>query len=156
MNRYYAVCATTGAEVAQFPTWSEADKWRKQNRTTRGLSIEVRQSTESEGSTVIEPTSPDNVSERRSAGTLISELTGEDYVTTDEAAAVIAWCRDWVADVEPDGYQHLTTADILRGCDRHIDGGLAFVLADVRRLAAHPVGCPCFDCQVADGDFFEV
>ena len=80
------------------------------------------------------------------AAETIAELTG-DAVSGAEASAVVAWCREWYADVaetftDGDEYagEEIGTTALLRGCDRHIDGGLAFVLADVRRLAAHDAG----------------
>lgn len=80
----------------------------------------------------IAKTNPDNVSERKRLGVLIAELAGDDYVTTSEAAEVVAWCQDWFADTYPD-LAGTDTTMILRFCNRDIIGGLAFVLADVRR-----------------------
>lgn len=93
-----------------------------------------------------EPTTPDNAGE---LGSLIAELAGGGYVTTMEAAEVILWCSEWVRDTfaQPDDEPQtiegskLTDETLLRGCQHHIDGGLAFVLADVRRVAkeSHPL-----------------
>lgn len=85
-----------------------------------------------------EATSPGNTAERRELGSLIAELADDDYVTTTEAAAVVEWCREWVADVYPD--EEPDDGALLRGCHRHIDGGLRFVLDDVRRVAAEDRG----------------
>jgi hypothetical protein len=59
-------------------------------------------------------------------------------VTRDETSAVVAWCRDWAEDCEwadttPVEVSETAARELLRACDRHIDGGLSFVLADVRR-----------------------
>lgn len=66
-------------------------------------------------------------------------------VTDDEAVAVIEWCREWLEDCGPgtfadlDGEYYpadtLSIPALLRGCDKHIEGGLSFVLSDVRRMA---------------------
>ena len=71
--------------------------------------------------------------------------TGSD-VTDQEAAEVIEWCREWYADSEnvfydsaSDDYagpDSITIPALLRGCDKHIEGGLRFVLDDVRRTTA--------------------
>lgn len=86
-----------------------------------------------------EPTTPDNAAERIAAGSLIAELAGDGYVTTNEAQAIIDWCNEWVRDCEWGEGEGVAIACgvelFLRSCNRHIDGGLAFVLADVRRLA---------------------
>lgn len=90
----------------------------------------------------MDATNPDNAGERRELGALIAELSGDDYVTTTEAAAVVEWCSEWVRDTfgQPDDEPQtiegskLTSQALLRGCQHHIDGGLAFVLADVRRV----------------------
>jgi hypothetical protein len=60
-----------------------------------------------------------------------------EHVTDEEAAAVVEWVRDWArdcqwADVDADGFSLMEVAPLLRYADRHIDGGIAFVLADVR------------------------
>lgn len=86
------------------------------------------------------PTSPDNVTERREDGATIAELAGADYVTTNEARDVLAWCREWCRDTFAGIHENELTdsAFVLRRCDALIDGGLAFVLADVRRVRATP------------------
>lgn len=67
--------------------------------------------------------------------------TGSDDVTEAESVAVIAWCREWAKDCEWADIEETNELDdwdvpsLLRNCDKHIDGGLAFVLADVRRCA---------------------
>lgn len=88
-----------------------------------------------------EPTNPDNAAERIALGARIAELAGDDYVTTTEAAAVVEWCREWASDcewgdVDAEDIAAMNDAAILRACHRRIDGGLAFVLADVRRTAS--------------------
>lgn len=87
-----------------------------------------------------EPTTPGNAADRIAAGSLIAELAGSDYVTTTEATAVLEWCRDWVADCyggreDEDDLAALSDGYVLRKCNRVIDGGLAFVLSDVRRAS---------------------
>lgn len=86
------------------------------------------------------PTTPDNVTERRELAAIIARYASDDYVTTTEAASVLAWCREWAedcqwADTTPVEVSQTAARELLRACERHIDGGLAFVLADVRRLA---------------------
>lgn len=84
-----------------------------------------------------EPTNTDNAAE------MIANLTDDDYVTTEEAAAVIDYCAEWVRDTFGDPgdedqtleESRLTTEVLLRGCHRQIEGGLRFILDDVRRLA---------------------
>lgn len=78
----------------------------------------------------------------RETAELVASLACEgvelDIVTAKEAAAVVAWCREWVADTYADASDEAGgyAADyLLRRCDSLIDGGLAFVLADVRRVA---------------------
>jgi hypothetical protein len=64
-----------------------------------------------------------------------------EHVTDAEALAVIEWCRDFAKDCEwqdidsheVDGFD---LPSLLRACDRHIQGGIAFVLEDVRRVAS--------------------
>lgn len=65
--------------------------------------------------------------------------SGADDVTEEEGASVLAWLRDWIEDVEPHRGV-MDTPSLLRVCDRLIDGGIAFVLADVRRVAAEDRG----------------
>ncbi len=68
--------------------------------------------------------------------------TNDETVTESEAIAVIEWCRTWLADTYPaddavnhsDG-EYVTVAEVFRLCDGLIDGGLLFVLSDVRRMA---------------------
>lgn len=95
----------------------------------------------------VEKTDPDNAGERIALGSLIADLAGSDYVTTDEAAAVVAWCREWAADCEwadvldtpeetREWFATVDASELLRSAHRHIDGGIAFVLADVRRASA--------------------
>lgn len=65
----------------------------------------------------------------------------EQSPTGEEYAAVVEWCRGWYEDCEwvavsdeaGDYTSHPTDAELLRGVNIHVDGGLAFVLADVRR-----------------------
>lgn len=82
--------------------------------------------------------------ERVALSDLVASLTGDRTVTIAEAADVVAWCREWGADVQLDSFGEHDVSDIaspalaptlLRLCNRFIDGGLAFVLADVRRDA---------------------
>lgn len=64
--------------------------------------------------------------------------------TDAEVSAVVEWCGDWVADTfgpgglvvdGVDGVEvAVTPLQVLRGCERRIEGGLAFVLDDVRRV----------------------
>lgn len=98
---------------------------------------------EAKAAEAIEATNPDNAGERIALGSLIAELAGSDYVTTDEAAAVVAWVREWVADCDwADEWAStgkaldMPDADLLRCADRHISYGLRFVLDDVRRVSA--------------------
>lgn len=77
----------------------------------------------------------------RELAAIISGYTGEATVTDEEASAVLAWCREWVADCGFDNVEDVSTlpdAVLLAGCNRHVDGGLAFVLADVRACADLP------------------
>ena len=69
-------------------------------------------------------------------------MTAQEYIwavcpgrmpTDRETLAVIAWCHDWAYDTFDEDEVPASTLQLLRGCDHHIDGGLAFVLADVRR-----------------------
>lgn len=79
------------------------------------------------------------VSVVQTPGFVIEALTGAS-VTDDETRDVIEWCRTFAADCD---WQDADAADIaamdtnvlLRACNRHVDGGLAFVLADVREVA---------------------
>ena len=63
--------------------------------------------------------------------------TGDAAVTEEEGIAVLEWISEWYADCDwRETREYLpTTAELLRGADRHLDGGLAFVLADVRACA---------------------
>lgn len=61
----------------------------------------------------------------------------EHSLTLDEAVAVVEWCREWVSDTYPLAYLP-PTALLLRGCENQIEGGLAFVLEDVRRYLPVP------------------
>jgi len=61
-----------------------------------------------------------------------ADLTGED-VTDDEGEAVHAWLREWLADCEgSEVVAGMSPAALLGYCDSAIEGGLRFVLADVR------------------------
>lgn len=87
-----------------------------------------------------EPTSPENAGERMALGSLIAELAHDDYVTTTEAAQVLAWCREWASDcvwsdVTTRDFDNMPADQVLRSSHTRIVGGLAFVLADVRRIA---------------------
>ena len=78
-------------------------------------------------------------------------MTPSDYIyarcpggrpSDAEVAAVLVWCEEWARDTFGDeqvdalaGYASPELA-LLRGCDAKIDGGLPFVLDDVRRVAA--------------------
>lgn len=84
-------------------------------------------------------TTPDNAGERIAAGSLIAELAGDDYVTTNEAAEVIEWCQEWARDCEGGHLFTVNDANLLHVSNRLIDGGLAFVLADIRRVASESV-----------------
>lgn len=76
------------------------------------------------------------------------EFHVSERVTPAEARDVLAWCREWARDTfedyraaEDGGYlsEAYTDAHVLRVCDSKIDGGLSFVLADVRRTGyRHP------------------
>lgn len=72
---------------------------------------------------------------------LVSELSDDLHVTMGEAREVVAWCREWAADCEwvedVEEIAGMSDAAVLRACHRHIDGGLADVLSDVRYCAAH-------------------
>jgi hypothetical protein len=71
---------------------------------------------------------------------------GVENVTDAEALAVIQWCQEWYEDSieifvdavteEYAGPATISLPALLRGCDKHIEGGIAFVLADVRRCAS--------------------
>jgi hypothetical protein len=73
------------------------------------------------------------------AAATIAALTGDATVTAIEAGAVIEWCREFARDCEwredAESIEALPTNAMLAASNRAIDGGLAFVLADVRRLA---------------------
>jgi hypothetical protein len=84
----------------------------------------------------------------RATAALISGYTGEAIVTDAEVAAILEWCRDWASDCEwgdaDSGkeardvvtyWRIMPATDLLRASHKYIDGGLRFVLADVRRLA---------------------
>ena len=70
-----------------------------------------------------------------------------ETVTDREAIEVLEWVREWVAECEWRETADLTVSErwaywsaidiptLIRFADRHIDGGIAFVLADVRRMA---------------------
>lgn len=70
---------------------------------------------------------------------------GVEHLTDDEALAVIKWISDWVRQCEwretvemtlDEAWAYWDSIDLpalIRFSDHHIDGGLAFVLADVRR-----------------------
>jgi hypothetical protein len=68
----------------------------------------------------------------------IEDLSGDPDVSDAEAQVVIASCRDWIADVRiaDDDQGDISDAELLHMCNRAIDGGLAFVLADVRMTAS--------------------
>lgn len=83
------------------------------------------------------PTDPDNAGQRIALGSLIAELAGDDHVTTTEAATVLEWCREWARDVEHGDLFAVNDSNLVHVSHRLIEGGLAFVLADVRT-----VGCP--------------
>lgn len=78
-------------------------------------------------------TNPDNAGERIALGSLIAELAGDDYVTTTEAAAVLDWCQEWARDCEQGELFMVNSTNLLHVAHRLIDGGMSFVLADVRR-----------------------
>lgn len=109
----------TGEVIYKCEGWSQA---------SRGLALVAILERETE---------PAKLSE---ACTLIRHLTAEN-VTEAETAEVIAWCREWVADAFEDGKDaaygsmRFSDAAILRRVNSRIDGGLAFVLSDVRRIA---------------------
>lgn len=67
-----------------------------------------------------------------------------EHVTDEEAITVIEWCREWAKDCEWEDVDSNELDDfdvprLLRSCDKYIDGGIAFVLRDVRRLASEGV-----------------
>lgn len=67
----------------------------------------------------------------------IEDATGDDNVSDDDATGVLEWCRLWVADCYGAGTEDEVGPEaLLRYCQRHIDGGLRFVLEDVRRVAS--------------------
>lgn len=85
----------------------------------------------------------DRVAAQEYLASVIEPLTvgkvGNYAPSLDETAAVVTWCREWVADTFGDGIEHrLSSLEMLSRCNDHIDGGLAFVLADVRRVATDP------------------
>lgn len=69
-------------------------------------------------------------------------------VTDDETAAVVEWCHDWLTDTFPADVEHIanqegeevSAVEALRLTHHYCDGGLAFVLADVRETAQSPEG----------------
>jgi hypothetical protein len=81
---------------------------------------------------------------------LAASLAGDRTMTVGETRTAVAWCREWASDTFEDFDASLTDAAVLRACHRHIDGGLAFVLADVRRLASEDAAEPC-DCGAVRG-----
>lgn len=74
------------------------------------------------------------------AATLIERLTEDDNVTDAEARAVVEWLTDWARDVENGELFAVNETNLLHVAHRLIDGGLRFVLDDVRRVAieSHP------------------
>ena len=72
----------------------------------------------------------------------------DSEVTEQEAVEVVEWCREWYADCvdvfydsatgDYAGPESISIPALLRGCDRHIEGGLRFVLEDVRATADYP------------------
>jgi len=87
---------------------------------------------------------------------VVRELAKDETVTRDEAAEVLSWARDWARDTFSDFEESdHEDAAVLRESNRRIDGGLSFVLADVRRCGARDVSAlveeetPCPD-QSAD------
>src|SRR3954462_11419417 len=82
--------------------------------------------------------------------------SGADTVTEEEAGAVITWLREWLADCE--GSQVVADMDtpaLLRYCDAAIEGGIAFVLADVRRCAVPTLQPTGYGIDPADGSSTE-
>ena len=70
-------------------------------------------------------------------------MTASEYITEKvgavsetEATAVVAWCRDWCADSFEDYGDDATDLGVVVAAEQDCDGGLAFVLADVRRVAS--------------------
>lgn len=67
----------------------------------------------------------------------VSEYIAEKGIlaSTRVVEGIVGWCREWLADVES-GEEIATLSDyfVVRYCDRVIDGGLAFVADDVKRV----------------------
>lgn len=72
------------------------------------------------------------------ARNVLATLAHDHTVTDAETTSVIEWCREWARDTFEDfeACEHWNDGAILRRCHLLIDGGLAFVLADVRRMDA--------------------
>lgn len=76
-------------------------------------------------------------------------------ITRDETAAVVTWCREWAADcvwsdVTTRDFDNMSGLAILVSSNTRIVGGLAFVLADIRRLAT-PEHYLCGTCGAPTG-----
>lgn len=101
-------------------------------------------------------TSPENAGERRKFGAWIAERAGDGYVTTTEAAHVVQWCREWIAELEDatpfeDGEQ-ITDADALAFTQRYCEGGMRFVLDDVRRCRDTFAATAVLEAEARDND----
>lgn len=69
------------------------------------------------------------------AASTIAALVPGETVTADEGAQVLSWVEDWARDTFEDfEAEDFTPRATLHTAHRHLEGGLATVLADVRRV----------------------
>lgn len=90
------------------------------------------------------------MTERHPHACVIESLAQVDAVTDSEVTAVIEWCQEWARDCEQGDLFTVNVTNLLNVAHRLIDGGLAFVLGDVRRVAREDLNAHCTSTDPTD------